>query len=673
MKSILRLLSFLIIGIVCSTSSTAQTIPDIEAFFPSEKYGKPALSPTGKLLAMPDYSGEHHKVIIVDLTTKKTIYTHPMGDLRVNWVQWATEDRILLSLTFGHAQRLSSQWFTRDENGNITRDVTIRYSRIIAMNIDASEQTIMFKNTNNKVKKNFSLSRVTDILPNDPDHILMPAKASKYTLWKVNIHTGDAVSIEKGSSKTTAWKTNQDGVPVVRFDRIGWGSSAYVKVFVRAPGKKKWEKVATVRQKDLKKFNPIAQSENPAIYYVSARPKGYDRASIFKYDLQSKQILEQVSSNTRVDLFNALVDDGGNYYGSVYYEDRLEYDFLDKKIDSHMKRLDAFFEEENNILINDISANGRVWLLHVSGPREPGGYYTYNTETQKTEKFISRNTSLKKSDLGKIEIINYESRDGQKLRGYLTKPAHPKQNPAPLLVMPHGGPHSRDYYEYDRTVQFYVSRGYQVFQTNFRGSTGFGDKFEHAGYKKWDGIMIDDITDGVLHLINNGKVDKDHICIVGASYGGYAAYIGAVKTPNLYKCAVSISGVSDIINTIKFDLKRFKDAKEIKDFILQSIGNPKKDKDMLIAQSPITHAGEIKIPVLIIHGDADEVVPVEQSRAMHAALLQGGGKSKFIEYSGADHSLFGLDVSNKSADDYYFTHKQSMKAVETFLSEHLKP
>jgi len=654
-------------------STSAQTPPDIDKFFPKLSFGEPTLSPSGKYLAMPDYSDDEHKIVIINVDSQKAIYSHKMGDLKVNWVQWATDERILFSLTFGHDQRLSARWYTRDEDGKVTRDVTVTYSRVMAMNIDASEQMPMFSNANNKVKKNQSLSRITDVLPNDPDHILMPAVMSSLTLWKVNIHTGEATKIEKGDKKTRAWKTNKNGIPVVRFDRFGWGSSARIKVYMRAPGEKKWEKVATVRQKDLQKFNPIAQTNDPSIYYVSARPDGYDRAAIFKYDLNSKTFLEPVSSNDHVDLYNAIVDDGGEYVGSIYFEDKLEYDFLDDTRNAHMQGLDNFFGNENNILISDISANGRLWLLYVYGPREPGSYYSYDTQVKRTEFLFSENQELDESDLGKIEIINYVARDGQKLRGYLTSPARPRSSPPPLIVMPHGGPQLRDYYGYDSMAQFYTTRGYQVFQPNFRGSKGFGDKFEHAGYKKWGTIMIDDITDGTLHLIETGKVDKNRICIVGASYGGYAAYMSAIKQPNLYQCAVSMSGVSDLMNTIKFDLKKFKDADETTDYLKESIGHPKKDKDLLFAQSPISHVSTIQIPMLIIHGDKDNVVPVEQSRAMHAALLAAGKSSKYFEYKNTDHSLFGVDPDDEDAIDDNFMRKKSLQDVERFLAEHLAP
>ena len=648
-----------------TTTSTAQTPPDIEAFFPKPKYGNLAVSPSGEFLALPKHSNEKSVLLILKADTLSTVNEIDFQGNKVKFARWATNDRLLVGVT--SLQQLSKRF------PNVLRmyfdDVNV--SRLFALDKYDRKRVMMFNSNTTLRKQSPNLTRIQNILPDDPDHILMYAFKRRWNLYKVNIKTGKDTRIELGEPQTVDFKTNRDGVPVVRYD--SYNRSQYVKISARAPGEKKWVKVAKVRYKDLEFFNPIAATKDPSIYYVSARPEGYDKSAIFKYDLVSKTFLEPLSRNADVDLYSAIIDDAGNYVGSVYYDDRLVYDFTDKNLDAHIQAINSFFKKENNVIISNISANGRTWLLHVNGPQEPGSTYVYDTTTKKAKFVVSGNYELVPEDLAKTQRINYTSRDGLKLRGYLTTPAHAKSTPPPLLVMPHGGPQARDYYEYNLMAQFFASRGYQVFQPNFRGSRGFGLAFEEAGYKKWGDVMIDDITDGVQHLIKSGKTQKNRICIMGTSYGGYAALTGAYRTPDLYQCSISINGVSDLLDTIKFDIDKFNDHKTIIQQIKDTIGDPKKDREMIKAQSPIHQINKIKIPVLIIHGSADEVVPVRQSRAFHAAMEKAGKTSAYIELLETDHNLSGLDPNDEDAEDYDFAYKKTLLAVENFLAEHLKP
>src|SRR5262249_34265217 len=150
------------------------------------------------------------------------------------------------------------------------------------------------------------------------------------------------------------------------------------------------------------------------------------------------------------------------------------------------------------------------------------------------------------AELGETLIIKYAGRDGTKLPGYLTLPPGKDGKKLPLIVMPHGGPEVRDFVRYDYWAQFLTNRGYAVFQPNFRGSGGYGKAFAEAGHRQWGRRMQDDVTDGVKALIADGTADPSRICIVGASYGGYAALAGGAFTPDLYKCVIAIAGVSDI-------------------------------------------------------------------------------------------------------------------------------
>jgi len=230
------------------------------------------------------------------------------------------------------------------------------------------------------------------------------------------------------------------------------------------------------------------------------------------------------------------------------------------------------------------------------------------------------------------------------------------------VLLPHGGPEARDSLEFSPWVQFLVARGYAVFQPNFRGSDGFGRKFAESGYGEWGRKMQDDLTDAVKALANLGAVDPARVCIVGASYGGYAALAGAALTPDLYKCAVAIAGVSDLDDFIGWRKRNWGSDSEGYTYWLKAIGDPDKDEQKLREVSPVAQADKIKIPVLLVHGDGDFVVPIAQSKAMKKALDKLGHKTELITLKDEGHSYW-------SAENEILT----MSAIDNFLWQHLGP
>lgn len=654
-----------------SVQSQTRLEPDINVFFPKTKYGDLALSPSGKFLAFPDYRQYENEIVIVDLKLKKEIKRIKIRSRELNWVKWATEERLLAGVSYMVSGYLKGERKKRGADGNLYWVQEVKIHRVMALNKDGLERIFLFDKADEDMQNFVGLSKIEDILPNDPDHILMPAYDKGYGLWKVNIQSGELEKIEAGTANTYDWKVDHKGNAVVRYDSLKNGK--IVKIYVRAPGQQKWQVIAKIRSEDLDIFNPIGPTKDPSIYYVSGRPVGFDKVGIFRYDLQNSKFLDQISSHDRVDLHTALIDDGGRYYGSVYYNDRYTYDFLDDDLNEHMKGLDVFFGNEYNILVKDVSLNGLIWILYVSGPRDPGSYYSYNTETHKADFLLSDNYDLEEQDLNKVEVIQYSSRDGVDLSGYLTVPTYPHSLPAPLIVMPHGGPQVRDYYIYNRMVQYLASLGYQVFQPNFRGSRGFGQKFEEAGYKEWGGKMQDDVTDGVKYLIESGKVSEDRICIMGLSYGGFSALSGVVKTPDMYQCAISINGVTDLREMIKYDLKRFKDSEGLEKFVKGTIGDLRHDSALIKERSPIHNTNKIKAPVLLIHGSEDDVVPVKQSRSFQSIMEKAKKSSKYIELADTDHNLMNVHNENSQSDDFYDAYKDALLAVSDFLNEHLSP
>jgi dipeptidyl aminopeptidase/acylaminoacyl peptidase len=257
----------------------------------------------------------------------------------------------------------------------------------------------------------------------------------------------------------------------------------------------------------------------------------------------------------------------------------------------------------------------------------------------------------------------YKARDGVEIPGYLTRPLG-VEGPAPLVLLPHRGPTDRDVEGFDWLAHFLASRGYAVLQPNYRGSSGYGRAWEDAGHGGWGiGVMQHDLTDGVAAVVAAGVADPERICIVGASYGGYAALAGAVFTPELYRCAAAINGISDLRDMYTLYIGRRDGRSAAMTYWERSMGieNVRSPREMLDAASPAEHAGQAKAPVLLIHGRDDAVVPVGQSKKMERALRDAGKTAQLIELEGEDHWLSEAT-----------TRLQTLEALDAFLAQHLR-
>jgi dipeptidyl aminopeptidase/acylaminoacyl peptidase len=395
------------------------------------------------------------------------------------------------------------------------------------------------------------------------------------------------------------------------------------------------------------------------VSYVLARPAGADRTAVYLYDLHQGQFTQTIASDPRVDIAGVFVNPRtSEYLGYYTFDDVYRVHFNDAGVQSHINALRRFFGDDASFDIVDMSDDARMWIISASGPSDPGALYLYDREQTHIEPLAPLNPSLASDQLGPSSVVRYAARDGAQITGYLTLPPEAGAGPLPLILMPHGGPESRDLFVYDRDAQFLATRGYAVFRPNFRGSSGYGRAFAEAGYGEWGGKMQDDLTDAVAHLVSTGVADPARVCIVGISYGGYAALAGAAFTPEAYRCAVSIAGVSDLVEQSQYVLREGDDEED--DYIRRSIGDPRVDRERLRARSPALHAANIRVPVLLLHGGQDEIVPVQQSRRMERALRQAGGDVRYVEVEGEGHPYWSDENQTRLYTE-----------VETFLARHL--
>jgi dipeptidyl aminopeptidase/acylaminoacyl peptidase len=292
-------------------------------------------------------------------------------------------------------------------------------------------------------------------------------------------------------------------------------------------------------------------------------------------------------------------------------------------------------------IVNLVSATSDLdhMVLLAQGTGDSGTYYLVDYPQRKLEAVAWRYPTILQAAVGEVRVVPYKASDGLQMQGILTLPSGCEAKNLPLVVLPHGGPQARDYKRFDWWAQAFASRGYAVFQPNFRGSAGFGKAFRDAGFGQWGRKMQTDISDGVAELAREGIVDPKRACIVGASYGGYAALAGVTVQQGFYRCAVSVGGISDLNMMLTYAVSRAGEDSATIRYWRRFLGVSGDSSPALDALSPRKLARRADAPILLIYGRDDSVVSINQSRDFADALKGAGKPYEMVQLDGEDHWL----------------------------------
>jgi dipeptidyl aminopeptidase/acylaminoacyl peptidase len=475
-----------------------------------------------------------------------------------------------------------------------------------------------------------------------------------HDLYSLKISTGELKLVRENTSRYTGWLfDNNDNLRVAQRSRKD-GTNEIWRV------DSKGESLLFTSTMFEMAYPMAFSSDNQHFYLVSNVGDDVDLSQLYKMDVLTGNITHiEGDPDGKADFGRLVLSEKTNEILYTTYTDAYtrRY-FKDADFESHFRIVQKYFEGKE-VNLYGATKDENLWLVSVWSDTNPSSIYIYNKKSGSLTYQYNPRSSLPTQYLSEMKSISYQSSDGLEIQAYLTLPKGFKTKNLPLVVMPHGGPWSRDRWGYNSYTQFLANRGYAVLQPNFRASTGFGKSFLNAGNGQWGDLMQDDITWGVRHLIDQGIIDKDRVGIFGISYGGYATLAGLAFTPDLYACGISFVGPSNLI-TLLNSIPPYWES--VRTTFHVRMGNPTTEEglEQITRQSPLFSADKISAPLMVVQGQNDPRVKKAESDQIVVALRDRGFPIEYLNAPDEGHG-FARPI-NKMA---------FVSAMEKFLAKHL--
>ena len=492
---------------------------------------------------------------------------------------------------------------------------------------------------------------VDDLYDNDSEMIISLNKRNPevFDVYRVDLNTKQLTLIAENPGNVTGWVTDHTGCIRLALVTDGVNSSILHRPDENTP----FKTVITTNFKE--QIQPLFFDFNNMLLFASSNIKR-DKAAIVRVDPATAKEESIIFQHPEVDVSGLAWSRKRKVYTEVQFVTwRRERKFFDAEMEAIQNDLEKQLPGYE-VDLQSGNKDESIFVVAAWSDRTLGARYLYDAASKKLTKLAEIAPWLPEGDLAEMKPITYKARDGLTIHGYLTLPHGDGKN-LPLVVNPHGGPWARNSWGYDPEVQFLANRGYGVLQINFRGSTGYGRAFWEASFKQWGKTMQDDVTDGVKYAIAQGIADPKRMCIYGGSYGGYCALAGLAFTPELYACGVDYVGVSNLFTFLKTVPPYWK---PMLDMFYEMVGNPETDKALLAEASPVLHADNIRVPLLIAQGAQDPRVNVDESDQMVAALKK---HSVPVEYLVKENEGHGFHNEENRFEFY--------EVMERFLKKYL--
>jgi dipeptidyl aminopeptidase/acylaminoacyl peptidase len=596
----------------------------------------PRLSPDGtkiaaviavggrQVLAIHSLSGEAVRPVLIGV-----------GEVDLNWWEWVNDDYLVAGVG-GMEQVLGTDMYLR---------------RTISISADGKSIRSLLQR-----KAGQNADDVIWIANDGTPRILLALQTSVFSdstgftpeVHEVDVATGKSKVVVPSRPDVWSWYADANGT--VRIG-VGYTDATRTSFLLYRPNKDSAFRTVSRanRRRDEDLIVPALFTADPGKAIAYSDHQGFN--ALYELDLATMRLGAPVFQVPGYDLGAIVANQARDALQGVYYADtRLRVKWFDPDLALVQSQIDAAVGGRRADIVS-MSRDRRRLLVRLGAADRVGRYYYYDLAEGAMHKLAEVNDELAGRALAPVSTVRFKARDGLDISAVLTLPPGREARNLPLILMPHGGPYARDSEEWDWWTQFLADRGYAVLQPNYRGSSGFGTAFAQKGKGEWGLKMQDDLDDAVAWAVKEGLADPKRVCIVGASYGGYAALRAAERGGAVYKCAVSYAGVSDLAAIVRYD-RRFLNTGASRDWMREQAPDFR-------AVSPINRAAAFSIPTLIMHGKKDRTVPVRQSRDMAEALERAGKAFTYIEQPEGDHHF------SRQADRLQF-----LTELEAFLKRH---
>ena len=644
------------------SSAFATDLVPLKAFFGKPAIGAAAISPSGQFLAItvPNKDGKM-ELQVADLDKQPLSFKVVawLKDYDIHSVFWVGDKRILFNAFDAQAGAWAGTtglWAVDPDGENPKLLIDAKWAGFItnttkSQNIlssewffystlhDGTEDILVGKGQRSSLEHSYSIG-----------------------LARLNTRIPDPHMLSTGAPDGThRFIVNQKGQPVYADSNFNKRNKIY-----HFSDKGEWQQIADNDDLSEKGWHPRFLLGDSL--FISSQTQNANAQQLLILNPETNQPFPSpILSASGFDVgdnANPIVDDVSNeLIGWRYHLDTWYTRWINPKMANLQTAIDKALPTKDNVIACRRCIDTKRLLIISSSDKHPSAYYYLETATGRMVFIGDSRPEIEEQAMGSRRFVRIKARDGEDLPIYVTRPAStPADKALPTVIYVHGGPRSRVSLEWSDIPQFLASRGYLVLEPEFRGSEGYGINHLNAGDRQWGLKMQDDLVDALEWAVNEGFADKNRVCIMGASYGGYAALMGPVHDPKTYRCAVSFVGVTDIVGLLKNDKWNYgRDNLATRSEKIM-IGDLDTELDKLKQTSPVNRAADIHVPVLAAWGKDDQRVPLEQGRDFKSSAEKAGVKLEYVEYSGEGHRW----LLPETYEDFF-------GRVEKFLSKNIEP
>lgn len=625
-------------------------MPDVE---------KVRVSPDGRTLAWIGNDSGKRAVLVHDLGQRRDLRPIYADDkYRLRDLAWADESTLLITISFTVTLDATSHTPSWEEFRRIlVHDIRDQKSSILHLDDNREAFVTSAELLRIHTGRPGIVTIASEKLYQSPEcprigtfsRSAVPPGCFDPAVFDVNWRTGQEETIAIGPVSVRKWIVDPSGRPVGRVE--WWRRMLRMEISVLRDGA--WQRL--YRGENYFDLQPAAVSADGTAL-VAIGPLNRDKSVAWSLPLDGRDM--QLLFESDADIESVIQD---QYTGAPVgfrlggLEQRVHW------VDPDHQRVQSALERAfpgQRVVLESRSADFKVVVAGVQRDAGPVDYYVIDRARGTADLIGESYPALVGAILGKRRGMYFEGRDGLRVPAYFTLPAGSESGAHPLVVLLHDGISGRDTVDFDWRAQFLATRGYAVLQPQFRGSSGFGSRLQRAGKEQWAGAVLDDVIDGVQHLIDQKVADGSRICIIGEGYGGYVALANATRSAQLFSCVASINGISDLREMYRYFIDNFfDDSMNVAEF-WERVGNPFAQE--LDGRSPRNLAGNMLAPALLLYATDDPVIPPTQSREMARALQKHERKYASAEIPQSDHSL-----TSRRAREVVLTE------LEEFLSDHL--